>query len=198
MTPMDMLLSRASTDHLKAPAPSEAQMAEVLAAAMRAPDHGKLRPWRYVIVKDDARRLLAEGIVASMVRLDPEVPEFKKEKRFNRFSTIPMTLVLGMHLQPEHKIPLWEQEMTVAAGAMNILNALHALGFGAVWVSGDVVNDPVLAEELGFPAPHKLAGFLFIGTPDAPLPTPKRPDPAQFTATWQGQPVSFAADGKTP
>lgn len=55
MTPMDMLLSRASTDHLKAPAPSETQMAEVLAAAMRAPDHGKLRPWRYVIVKDDAR-----------------------------------------------------------------------------------------------------------------------------------------------
>lgn len=79
MTPMDMLLSRASTDHLKPPAPSEAQMAEILATAMRAPDHGKLRPWRYVIVKDTARLLLAERIVASMVRMDPDVPEFKNK-----------------------------------------------------------------------------------------------------------------------
>lgn len=194
MTPMDMLLTRASTDHLAEPAPSDAQLSEVLAAAMRAPDHGKLRPWRYVVIRDDARPVLAERIVASMQRMDAEAPDFKIEKRRKRFSTMPLILALGMHLRPDHKIPLWEQEMAVAAAAMNVLNALHATGFGGVWVSGDVVDDPVLAEELGLPAPHRLAGFLFIGTPEGEQHTPKRPDPAEFTASWTGKPVQFASD----
>lgn len=194
MTPMDMLLTRASTDRLTDPAPSDAQLSGILAAAMRAPDHGRLRPWRYVVIRDDARPLMAERIVASMLRLDANAPEFKIEKRRQRFSTMPLILALGMHLRPDDKIPLWEQEMAVGAATMNVLNALYATGFGGVWVSGDVVDDPVLAEDLGFPAPHRLAGFLFIGTPDGEQPAPKRPDPAEFTATWTGKPVSFAAD----
>ncbi|WP_039903535.1 nitroreductase [Acetobacter tropicalis] len=194
MTPMEMLLSRASTDHLAEPAPSAAQLSEILAAAMRAPDHGKLRPWRYVVIEGDARPLMAERIVASMQRMDAEVPEAKITKRRQRFSTMPMILALGMHLQPDHKIPLWEQEMAVAAAAMNVLNALHATGFGCVWVSGDVVDDPVLAAEIGLPAPHKLAGFLFVGTPSGKPASPRRPDPADFTAYWTGAPVTFAAD----
>ncbi|OUI96155.1 oxidoreductase [Acetobacter indonesiensis] len=194
MTPMDMLLSRASTDHLAEPAPNAAQLSDILAAAMRAPDHGKLRPWRYVVIEGDARPQMAERIVASMQRLDADAPEFKIEKRRNRFSTMPLILALGMHLRPENKIPLWEQEMAVAAATMNVLNALHATGFGGIWVSGDVVEDPVLAAEIGFPAPHKLAGFLFIGTPTNTPAAPRRPDPAAFTARWTGQPVTFAAD----
>lgn len=194
MTPMDMLLSRASTDHLAEPAPNAAQLSDILAAAMRAPDHGKLRPWRYVVIEGDARPQMAERIVASMQRLDADAPEFKIEKRRNRFSTMPLILALGMHLRPENKIPLWEQEMAVAAATMNVLNALHATGFGGIWVSGDVVEDPVLAAEIGFPAPHKLAGFLFIGTPTNAPAAPRRPDPATFTARWTGQPVTFAAD----
>lgn len=194
MTPMDMLLTRASTDLLAEPAPSEAQLSEILAAAMRAPDHGKLRPWRYVVFRGEARPALAERVIASMLRLDANAPEFKIEKRRKRFSTMPLVLGLGMHLLPNHKIPLWEQEMAVGAAAMNVLNALHATGFGGIWVSGDITEDPVLAEEIGFPAPHRLAGFLFIGTPEGDLPTPKRPDPADFTASWTGKPVTFAAD----
>lgn len=194
MTPMEMLLSRASKDNLREPAPSAAQLADVLAAAMRAPDHGKLRPWRYVLIEGDARPLAAERIVASMLRLDPNAPEAKLAKRRSRFSTMPLVIALGMHLRPDNKIPLWEQEMAVAAATMNILNALHATGFGGVWVSGDITEDPVLAAELGFATPHKLAGFLFVGTPAEEREPPRRPDPAQFTAHWTGSPVSFLAD----
>lgn len=194
MTAMTTLLSRASVDHLKEPAPSAEQLHTVLSAAMRAPDHGKLRPWRYVIIEGEARPLAAERIVASMLRLDANAPEAKQTKRRHRFSTMPMIIALGMHLRPEHKIPLWEQEMAVAAATMNVLNALHATGFGGVWVSGDVAEDPVLAAELGFEAPHKLAGFLFVGTPAEQREPPRRPDPAKFTAYWAGAPVSFDAD----
>ncbi|MFT9400649.1 nitroreductase [Acetobacter sp.] len=194
MTPMDMLLSRASVDTLIEPAPSADQLSEVLAAAMRAPDHGKLRPWRYIVIEGDARSLAAEHVVASMLRLDANAPEFKLNKRRQRFSTMPLVIALGMHLRPDHKIPLWEQEMAVAAATMNILNALHAKGFGGIWVSGDITEDPVLAAELGLPAPHKLAGFLFVGTPAERCEPPRRPEPEQFTAYWTGKPVSFSAD----
>ena len=191
MTPMDMLLTRASTDRLQDPAPAPAQLMDILATAMRAPDHGRLQPWRYVVIAGEDRPALAERIVASMARVEPEAPAAKIEKRRSRFSTMPMIIALGMHLRPEHKIPLWEQEMCVAAGAMNILNALHATGFGGVWVSGALVEDSILAADLGL---SKLAGFLFVGTPDGAQHTPKRADPALFTAHWHGQPVTFGAD----
>ncbi|WP_230975516.1 nitroreductase family protein [Acetobacter garciniae] len=193
-TPMDVLLSRASTDRLADPAPSAAQLEQILAAALRAPDHGRLRPWRYIVIEGEARPLFAQKVVDSMLRLDPQTPEFNLTKRRTRFATMPMTIALGMHLRVGHKIPLWEQEMAVAAGAMNILNALHALGFGGIWVSGPVTQDPVLATELGLAAPHRLAGFIFVGTPDNPHPAPARPDPAAFSARWQGAPVTFSAD----
>lgn len=193
-TPMDVLLSRASTDRLQDPAPDRAQLEQILATALRAPDHGRLQPWRYVIVQGEARSILAENVVASTLRVAPQTPQFNLDKRRQRMATMPMTIVLGMHLHPEHKIPLWEQEMSVAAGAMNILNALHALGFGGIWVSGPITQDPVLAAQFGFEAPHRLAGFMFVGTPDNPLPAPTRPDPAGFMAVWDGTPPVFGQD----
>ncbi|WP_338333052.1 nitroreductase [Acetobacter sp. LMG 32666] len=191
MTPMDMLLSRASTDRLQAPAPTPEQLTDILATAMRAPDHGRVQPWRYVVIEGADRPALAERIVASMARVEPDAPAAKIEKRRSRFATMPMIIALGMRLHPEHKIPLWEQEMCVAAGAMNILNALHATGFGGVWVSGALVDDAALAADLGV---ARLAGFLFVGTPEGTPHTPKRADPALFTARWHGQPVTFGAD----
>ncbi|WP_141260911.1 nitroreductase family protein [Komagataeibacter diospyri] len=194
MTSLDLLLSRFSTDALMEPAPAGDVLHAILSTAMRAPDHGKLRPWRYVLVEGDARPGLAQRVVASMKRLDPNVEPAKIEKRLSRFSTMPLTIVLGMHLCPEHKIPLIEQELAVGAAAMNILNALHATGFGGVWVSGDVAYDPEFAAELGFPAPHKLAGFLFVGTPKPDATAPKRRPVDGYVANWTGSPVHFGAD----
>ena len=194
MTSLDLLLSRFSTDALAEPAPAGDVLEAILSTAMRAPDHGKLRPWRYAIVQGDARVKLAERVVASMKRLDPDVAPAKVEKRFSRMSTMPMTIVLGMHLRPENKIPLLEQELAVGAAAMNILNALHATGFGGVWVSGDVAHDPEFAAEMGFPAPHKLAGFLFVGTPTAEAKAPKRRAVDDYVARWTGAPAAFGAD----
>ncbi|MFT8719602.1 nitroreductase [Acetobacter sp.] len=193
-TVLKSLLSRASTDALTEPAPKGEELETILSAVMRAPDHGKLRPWRLVVVKGEARAKLADKIVASMKRLNPDADAKKIEKRHKRFSSMPMTIVLGMHLRPDDKIPLLEQELAVGAAGMNLLNALHAAGFGAVWVTGDVAYDPVLAEELGFPAPHALAGFFFVGTPEKKDHEVKRRPVAPYVAEWDGEPVSFKAD----
>ncbi|GBQ26319.1 nitroreductase [Gluconacetobacter azotocaptans] len=194
MAALDSLLSRSSTDALSDPAPAGSVLEDILSAAMRAPDHGKLRPWRYVLIRGDARPKLAELVVDGMRARDPDVPAEKIEKRRHRFSTMPLTIALGMHIRPDDKIPVIEQEMAVAAAAMNVLDALHATGFGGVWVTGDMTYDPAVASALGLDAPHRLAGFLFVGTPDPGRPVPKRRQVVDYVAEWQGMPVRFGAD----
>ncbi|GBQ83896.1 oxidoreductase [Gluconacetobacter johannae DSM 13595] len=194
MAALDSLLSRSSTDALSDPAPEGSVLEDILSAAMRAPDHGKLRPWRYVLIRGEARPKLAELVVDGMRARDPDVAAEKIEKRRQRFSTMPLTIALGMHIRPDDKIPVIEQEMAVAAAAMNVLDALHATGFGGVWVTGDMTYDPAVASALGFDAPHRLAGFLFVGTPDPDRLVPKRRPVVDYVAEWQGTPVRFGAD----
>ncbi|QDH14885.1 nitroreductase [Oecophyllibacter saccharovorans] len=192
---LEQLLSRASRDDLVAPAPEGQSLETILAAALRAPDHGRLRPWRYVAITGEARPAFAHEVLAAIDRQEPELPEKKREMRFARFSTTPLVLALGMHLQPESPIPVWEQEMAVGAAAMNVLNALHLAGFGGKWISGKFCDDPKLRESLGLKGDDRLAGFMFIGTPAGPRPVPGRPDPKAYLAFWKpGSKVSFPVD----
>lgn len=193
--PLDLLLERSSTGDLVAPAPQGNVLVRILSAGLRAPDHGHLCPWRYVVIAGDARPAFAEHVVAAMGRQEPDAPEKKREKRRRRFSETPMIIALGMHLRPEHKVPVMEQEMAVAAGAMNVLNALHMEGFGGVWVSGGFCEDRALLSQLGLDAPHRLAGFLLVGTAEKPERARERPETGDYMAFWTGsEPVTFKAD----
>nr|WP_048846950.1 nitroreductase [Tanticharoenia sakaeratensis] len=190
---LEALLSRASCDDLVDPAPDGAMLETILSAGLRAPDHGKLRPWRYVVIEGEHRAAFADLVLKGMRARDPDVPQKKLEKRRKRFGETPMTIALGMHLRPDNKIPLAEQEAAVSAGVMNVLNALHLAGFGGLWVTGDVADDPGVCEALGFAPPHRLAGFLFVGTPEE-TPRSKRADIEDYMAVWKGKPVRFGAD----
>lgn len=197
VSPLSVLLERSSTGDLVAPAPQGEVLARILSAGLRAPDHGHLCPWRYVVITGEARPAFAEHVVAAVARQEPDAPEKKREKRRRRFTETPMIIALGMHLRPEHKVPVMEQEMAVAAGAMNVLNALHMEGFGGVWVSGGFCEDRSLLSQLGLDAPHRLAGFLLVGTPEKPERTQNRPEIGDHMAFWDGQsPVSFGADDR--
>ncbi len=96
----------------------------------------------------------------------------------------PLIIALGVHIVPDHKIPEIEQVLAVGAAAMNMLNAAHALGFGGVWVTGPNAYDPAVASALGFEPPDRLAGFLYLGTPSAPLPQLRRPALAEHVREW--------------
>ncbi|WP_264815329.1 nitroreductase family protein, partial [Acidomonas methanolica] len=191
---LSFLLSRVSCDALAEPAPDKHQIAAILSAGLRAPDHGKLRPWRYVVIKGKRRAQFAELVVRAMRAVEPDISEKKIEKRFHRFSEMPMTVVLGMHLEESGKIPVSEQEASVAAGAMNVLNALHAEGFGGMWVSGDYMNEPEFRSALGLGDSDRIAGFIFVGTPTKTPHMPRRPEIEDYMAFWTGEPVSFRAD----
>ncbi|UYH51946.1 nitroreductase [Candidatus Kirkpatrickella diaphorinae] len=191
---MEVLLSRTSTDRLDAPAPKGSVLMQILSTSLRAPDHGRMRPWRFITVAGKHRAAFAELLVAAMRRTDPEVKSAKLEKKRARYAEVPMTIILGMDLHPNAKIPVDEQVMAVAAGAMNVLNALHAEGFGGMWVSGAFQNDEIFREKLGLTRHQKIAGFLQVGTVEGRASETKRPDIDLYHARWKGDPVAFGAD----
>ena len=178
---LDTLLSRASTGDLQEPAPDALALQQIVAAGLRAPDHGKLRPWRFIAIRGEARARFADLAVTALRARDPAATEAEAERMRGKLLAPPLILVLGVHLTSVPKVPEIEQVMSVAAAAMNMLNAAHALGFAGKWVTGPNAYDPTIAESLGV---SKLAGFLYLGTPVGDAPTARRPDPSEFLAEW--------------
>ncbi len=178
---LDSLLSRASTGELQDPAPDGPALRQIVAAGLCAPDHGKLRPWRFVAIRGEARGRFADVAVAALRARDPAATEPEAERMRGKLLAAPLILALGVHATPAVKVPEIEQVMSVAAAAMNMLNAAHALGFGGKWVTGPNAYDPAVAAALGVP---RLAGFLYLGTPVGGVPVARRSDPSDFLAEW--------------
>ena len=183
---LGLLLSRASTGALREPAPDARALDLIVAAGLRAPDHGKLRPWRFVAIQGEARARFAELAISALRARDPTATQSEIDRMRGKLLAPPMILALGAYITPAHKVPEVEQMLAVGAAAMNMLNAAHALGYGGKWITGPNAYDPAVASALGLPPPHRLAGFLYLGTPEADLPPVKRPEPAEYLANWTG------------
>lgn len=166
-----------------APGPDEAQLREMLEIAMRVPDHGKLAPWRFVIVRAEDRPAL-EAVLHRAFRVGtpaPTRPELEAVKRFANQAPA-LVVVLSCPVQG-HKVPVWEQQLSAGAACMNLLNAAHALGFTGGWITGW----PTYSEEVRSAFGRKgesIAGFLFIGTPGLPLEERPRPEFDRVVSTW--------------
>jgi nitroreductase len=184
-TALDLLLNRQSSGALVEPAPSGADLDRILDAALRAPDHGRLRPWRFVIIRGDAKEKWAARVAEAIQQRDPENAPAMIEKYRAWVQRMPLIVALGVEIQANHKIPEIEQMLSAGAAAMNMLNAAHLLGYGGMWVTGANAYDPKVASALGFEAPSRLAGFLALGTP-RPGPTLARPAREAHVREWQG------------
>jgi nitroreductase len=182
-----MLLSRASNGALRDPAPDASALELIVEAGLRAPDHGKLRPWRFVAIQGDARARFADLAIAALRARDPTATEAEADRMRGKLVSPPLILALGVHVTPAHKVPEIEQMRAVAAAAMNMLNAAHALGYAGKWITGPNSYDPAVAEALGFVAPDRLAGFLYLGTPAQPAMPVSRPDVAAHLTAWSGR-----------
>jgi nitroreductase len=189
---LDALLSRVSTGALADPGPDDAQLRLMLEAAVRAPDHGKLRPWRFFVIRGEARTRLSELFAASIRRREPAAGEAQIAKERAKPLRSPVTIAVAARVEAGHKIPQIEQILSAGAAAMNILNAAHGLGFGAKWVTGANCYDAEFGAAFGLEAADRLVGFIHIGTA---LETPEtaRPDPAGYTTDWPVQSSSGTA-----
>ena len=169
--------------NMVAPGPSDAEIEDIVATAMRTPDHGKLAPWRIISVAKDQRDLLAQGFTQAYLKEKPDAGRLELEGLESMAQEAPCLLVLLSAPVESSKIPLWEQELSCGAFAMNILHAAHSLGFVGGWITGwPAYNDDV--RDLFGSAPEKIAGFLYLGTSNIELVERPRPELTEILSFW--------------
>ncbi|MDA7423808.1 nitroreductase family protein [Thalassococcus lentus] len=174
---MEFLLSRRSrpAKTLKSPAPDDEALRTLLTAAARTPDHGKLEPWRFIVLKGDALQRLAATVRSTGERLGKDADTIAKAE--GAFSNSPLCVAVVEVQKPSEKIPAIEQTYSAGAVCLALLNAALASGWGANWLSGWASHDRTFVQEaLGLGSNEKIAGFLHIGTETSAPPERPRPD----------------------
>jgi nitroreductase len=189
LSPIDALLSRTSVPPrlLTEPGPSDAELDLILDAALRAPDHGNLKPVRFVLVRGAARQRFGDMLARAARQRQPDAPEALIEKLRTWPCTPPLLIAVAAQLRVRHAIPEIEQLLSAGASAMNTLNAAHLLGFAGMWVTGPSAYDPDVVRALGLVGDVKLVGFLALGTSDGPVRAPpRRVSNHAFVSEWTG------------
>lgn len=184
-SPLALLQTRRSGKprDLIAPGPDDAQLRHILEVALRTPDHGKLAPWRFVMVPQDKRATLAELLERAYRAEKPDAGRLEIEAMHQFAHQAPMLVVAIAAPVAGSKIPVWEQELSVGAAIMNLLHGTHALGFAGGWLTGwPSYNEDVRAAFAG--AGERIAGFVFIGTPGRAQEERPRPDYDAIVSTW--------------
>ena len=181
---LDFLLTRRSrpAKTLTTPVPDDAEIKTLLTAAARTPDHGKLEPWRFVVLSRPALERLASVIPETGARLGQ--PDEAVAKMTAQFSGAHLAVVVVASPKVSDKIPAIEQTLSAGAVCLALLNAALASGWGANWLTGWAVHDRRFAtNELGLAPDEFVAGVIHIGTETAPPPERPRPEIARIT-TW--------------
>lgn len=182
---MEFLLSRRSrpAKTLKTPVPDRAALMPMLEAAARSPDHGKLEPWRFVVLERDALQRLA--VVAATVAGAAGADAERIEKAVAQFRDGNLAVAVIESPVITDKFPPVEQTYSAGAACLALLNAALASGWGANWLSGWISHDPdFCATALNMTPQEKIAGFIHIGTEGATPPDRPRPD-LERIVTWQ-------------
>ncbi len=180
---MDFLLSRRSrpAKTLKAPGPDKAALMPLLTAAARTPDHGKLEPWRFIVLRDAAMRRLADAVADCGTRLGKSDEDIAKAR--DAWERSPLCVAVVEVQKDSPKIPALEQTYSAGAVCLALLNAALAAGWGANWLSGWASHDRGFVEgALGLASHEKIAGFIHIGTEGATPPERPRPDLDQIVS----------------
>ncbi len=182
----DLMLSRESAIKLQSPGPSADDLQRIFASAVRAPDHGRLRPWQFVVIPEDRRTAFGAVMADALHRRDPTAGDGELQRERDKALRAPVIVVVAAKVKKGHKIPEIEQIASASAAAQTIMLAAPALGYGAVWKTGAPAYDPTVKTALGLDPDDDIIGFLYIGTKaggSSPIP---RPEAKDFVTTWAG------------
>jgi nitroreductase len=164
---MDVLQAigaRVTARRLAEPGPDAAALTRILQAGVQAPDHGRLAPWRFVVLRGEARGVLGDAMAALRRAREPDAPEVAVAAEREKAFRAPVVVVVAAEVVAGHKIPAIEQVMAVAACVQNMLLAAVALGFTANWKTGAAAYDAGVKAALGLAAEAAIVGIVYVGT----------------------------------
>ena len=188
---LELLKTRRSVKpiELTGPAPSPAQIETMLTVAARVPDHGKLKPWRFIVFEGEARlaagAIIAEAFKSQRADATAEQVEFERK----RLARAPLVIAVVSRAGPHVKIPEWEQQLSAGAAAMNLVIAAHAMGFAASWITEWYAYDRGVLDRLGLAPNERIAGFVHIGRPAKPPEDRERPKLDEIVSRYAGTPT---------
>lgn len=196
MDAITALLTRSSAKRTIDPAPSPEDLETMLRAAVQAPDHGRLRPWRFITVQGEARSALGRVFAGALAERDPDASSAALDREAGKLLRAPLVIVVVCHPADGNGVPEIEQIVSAGAAAQNILLAAFDLGYGAIWRTGAQAYDRRVHEALGLAPSDTIVGFVYVGTPESTLPARIPVDPAPFVTEWT-EPVAAEATAGT-
>jgi nitroreductase len=183
---IDYLKTRRSVGigFLSDPGPTPEQLDEILAIATRVPDHGKLAPWRLVVIEGDARHQVGEKLADLQKRMRPDIDEPSLENERRRFLPAPLSIGVILSPKPDTKAPEMEQLLSAGNVCFNLEHAAFALGFAATWTTRWYTFDTTAQQMLGARGGERFIGFIHIGTPTIKPEDRERPALADVVTRW--------------
>ncbi len=184
MDALTALLTRTSVPRVTGPVPSEEALQAMFAAALRAPDHGQLRPWRFLRIEGESLQRLADLFGAAAQADKPALSPEDVESARGKALRAPLVIVSIARVVETPKVPVQEQDMATACATHAMLVAAHAQGIGAVWRTGPFAVHPVVRAGLGLAANERVIAFLYVGQPTGPLRTPQPLAIDDYVQSW--------------
>ena len=187
MSAIENMLSRVSVPRLGEPAPTSGQLETMLQCALRAPDHGQLRPWRFLVIEGEARKELGEIFAEARKRLKPEITTEELDKIRLKPLRAPV-IIVGIAKVTEHeKIPAIEMTLSMGAAVEHIMLAAHDMGFGAMWRTGAMAFDPYVKQQLGCDEMDEIVGYVYLGTIAGNVKAVPALAVSDFAEHWKGR-----------
>src|SRR5271165_6019896 len=186
MDALELLVGRESATRLSSPGPDQEALEKMFQSALRAPDHGRLRPWQFVVVPEDKRAAFGELLAESMARRRPDAPAEELARERAKAMRAPVIVAAAAKLAKGHKIPEVEQLLSAGAAVQNIMLAAKARGFGAMWKTGAPAYDASVKQALDIAPDSEIVGFLYLGTQVGGGIQVPRPVPRDHVSVWGG------------
>lgn len=184
MDAISNLHSRLSVARVSGPGPSEQAVENIFKAALRAPDHGQLRPWRFLRIEGESLNKLADLFEAAAVQDNPELSQGDRESIRSKALRAPLVIAAVSTAMPHPKIPMLEQDLSAGSAVHAMLLAAHAQDIGAIWRTGPMATHPLVLRGLGLAAHEKIIAFLYLGTPQGTARRPRELNVDEFVQRW--------------
>jgi nitroreductase len=178
---LEAILTRHSLTNIKPDPVPRPVIEKLLEAAVQAPNHYKVRPWRFVVLTGKARDRLGEVMAQSLREKIPDLPEAALNKERSKPLRTPVLIAVGVDMPDDPRVLEIENVCATAAAVENLLLAAHALGLGAKWRTGTAARDPQVKQFLGFAPDQSILSFIYLGYPELIPPAEERPSFADRT-----------------